>query len=183
MPFVKGKSGNPRGRPKVVGDLRELARRFGREGIDLLIAIARDKDQPGRARVEAVKEVLNRGFGKIVAGNDVMFLGAASQRNSDGGEVQICVAFGKPPVPLHEFANRAPEPAPPSAPRLEDLRPDSVASKRERLEEELRRSEAEISRLRAMQEQRLVDIEPTRTWPTDRQSGDGLGWPGRMGPR
>jgi hypothetical protein len=50
MTFRKGVSGNPRGRPRIVADIRDLCRKFGAEGVELLADIARDRDQPGRAR-------------------------------------------------------------------------------------------------------------------------------------
>jgi hypothetical protein len=179
MAFRKGVSGNPSGRPRLVGDLRDLARKFGPEGVKILANIARDADAAPRARVEAIKELFARGYGRIVSATDMMFLAAASERNVEGGEITIAVGF-KSPEPLDEFASRAPEPAPLGTSRIEDMRPDVVASKRAALEEELRRNEAEIARLRAMQEQRVVDIKPDRSWPMDRPSDAGE-WPGRKG--
>lgn len=64
MPFVKGQSGNPGGRPKLIGPLRELAQTHAEDAVSTLAAIMRASDQPPAARVAAAKELLDRGFGK-----------------------------------------------------------------------------------------------------------------------
>ena len=38
-PFQKGRSSNPGGRPKIVGEVRELARQQAPEAIDALVRI------------------------------------------------------------------------------------------------------------------------------------------------
>lgn len=64
MPFVRGQSGNPSGRPKVDFEVRQLAREYGREAIEKLAAIMRG-DNPSLARA-ACEALLDRGFGKPV---------------------------------------------------------------------------------------------------------------------
>jgi hypothetical protein len=46
MPFEKGKSGNPGGRPKVIGEVQALARQYTTEAIETLRDIMRDKKAP-----------------------------------------------------------------------------------------------------------------------------------------
>jgi len=64
MPWVKGASGNPGGRPKELPDVRALARSRGKEAIDTLYAIVRDKKAPAAARIAAATALLDRGYGR-----------------------------------------------------------------------------------------------------------------------
>lgn len=59
-----GQSGNPSGRPKVIGELRDLARAYTIEGLETLAEVMRDKAAPPAARVAAVAHILDRGYGK-----------------------------------------------------------------------------------------------------------------------
>ena len=52
-PFPKGVSGNPGGRPKVLGDVQELARQKSPEAINTLSNIMHDEKAPPAARVAA----------------------------------------------------------------------------------------------------------------------------------
>ena len=60
----KGQSGNPGGRPKVIGDLQEQARQWAPEALDALREIAASRDAPPSARVSAAVALLDRGYGK-----------------------------------------------------------------------------------------------------------------------
>jgi hypothetical protein len=61
-PFQKGI--NPGGRPKVLGDVQELARERSPEAINILATVMRDEKAPPAARVAAANSLLDRGYGK-----------------------------------------------------------------------------------------------------------------------
>lgn len=62
MPFEKGKSGNPGGRPKEIHEVKELARAHTKEAIDRLVHWMRSND--AKASVSASQALLDRGYGK-----------------------------------------------------------------------------------------------------------------------
>ena len=62
-PFVKGQSGNPGGRPRIVGELRDLSRAHAPAAIQELARLAL-KAKSETARIAAIRELLDRGFGK-----------------------------------------------------------------------------------------------------------------------
>lgn len=64
MPWQKGQSGNPGGRPKAMRDLTDLAREHSPAAIETLASIMSDEDAPETARVSAATAILDRGWGK-----------------------------------------------------------------------------------------------------------------------
>jgi hypothetical protein len=72
-PFQPGQSGNPGGRPAIVGELRELARSHAPEAVAELARLAKDAKSE-TARIAAIKELLDRAYGKptqfVAAEND-----------------------------------------------------------------------------------------------------------------
>jgi hypothetical protein len=63
-PFQKGKSGNPGGRPKVVAEVKELARAHTGQAIETLVSIMTNPKSVPAARVSAANSLLDRGYGK-----------------------------------------------------------------------------------------------------------------------
>jgi len=49
---------------KTEAELRSLARSYTTEGIRILAAVARDEAQPGQTRINAVKMMMDRGWGR-----------------------------------------------------------------------------------------------------------------------
>jgi hypothetical protein len=75
--FRQGQSGNPNGRPKVVAEIRDTARQYGADCIAQLVNMAGINGTRGASneavRLGAVRELLDRGFGKAtqhIAGDE-----------------------------------------------------------------------------------------------------------------
>ena len=63
LKFRKGQSGNPGGRPKVLGEVQELARQHAPAVIVELARLAL-KAKSETARIAAIRELLDRGYGR-----------------------------------------------------------------------------------------------------------------------
>ena len=61
-PWQPGQSGNPSGRPRVEGEIRELARQYGAEAIAKLVHWMRCPDP--KFSIAASGELLARGYGR-----------------------------------------------------------------------------------------------------------------------
>lgn len=77
--FIKGTSGNPIGRPRVILTVRDIAREHTNEAIETLAAIMRDAEAPAAARISACTELLNRGHGRPVDQRAMLMIGAQLQ--------------------------------------------------------------------------------------------------------
>lgn len=62
--FKPGQSGNPKGRPKVLAEVKDLARGYTKEAIRTLADIAQNTKANASARVAAASAILDRGWGK-----------------------------------------------------------------------------------------------------------------------
>lgn len=72
--WAPGVSPNPGGRPKVIADIRDLAREHSRTAIQALVDIA-ERGEHEAARVSAATALLDRGWGRPtqpLAGDDDM---------------------------------------------------------------------------------------------------------------
>ena len=62
--FKPGVSGNPGGRPKVIGEVRDLAREHTVTAIDTLVSIMCNENAAAAARITAAQAILDRSYGK-----------------------------------------------------------------------------------------------------------------------
>jgi hypothetical protein len=78
MPFEKGESGNPGGRPKEVAEVRGLAKQHGPAAIEKLVELMGSINE--RTAVAACEAILNRGYGRPT--------GSVSVSGEEGGPVE-----------------------------------------------------------------------------------------------
>ena len=92
MPFKKGQSGNPGGRPKVIAEVKELARAHTGEAIETLVSIMTNPKSAPAARVSAANALLDRGYGKPP--QHITGEGGAFVRRSPARALQNCGGVG-----------------------------------------------------------------------------------------
>jgi hypothetical protein len=88
--FRKGVSGNPGGRPKVEGQVREIARRYTSMAIETLAAIMVDEKAPPAARVTASIAILDRGYGRPAQALDLNLARKRFKEMTDEELTAIC---------------------------------------------------------------------------------------------
>ncbi|MBK9617261.1 MAG: hypothetical protein IPO35_17850 [Uliginosibacterium sp.] len=67
MAFVKGKSGNPSGPPKIPVEVKRLAKAYTEDAIKTLADVMNNVEAPPGARVTAAEKLLDRAWGKSEA--------------------------------------------------------------------------------------------------------------------
>jgi hypothetical protein len=84
-----GQSGNPGGRPKVLAEIRNLAREHGPKAIERLVALMHSKNES--VAVRAAEALLDRGYGRPMQGMEL------SEQEAPPKHTAIQVTFVTPP--------------------------------------------------------------------------------------
>lgn len=92
-PFPAGMSGNPGGRPKVIAEVRDLARQHTRKAIQTLVKVM--SGESDSARVAAANALLDRGFGKARTDQPVTLDEMDGALADQGRAVLSAMASGK----------------------------------------------------------------------------------------
>src|SRR6516225_500587 len=100
MPWVKGHSPNPGGRPREVADIRKLARSRGKAAIDTLYEIMTDTKAPPAARIAASVALLDRGYGR--------------PEQSFTGALNVAYSISDQPMSAEEWVRQYATPSPES---------------------------------------------------------------------
>ena len=69
MPFVKGVSSDPTGRPRESAEIKALARERSPEAFECIVTLMKDADP--RVRLAAAQAVLNRAWGKLAQATEL----------------------------------------------------------------------------------------------------------------
>lgn len=107
MPFKKGESGNPNGRPrKAIADLSREARRYAHLALGTIVEICKKGTE--RNKLAAAMALLDRGYGKPVTAIDLI---TAGRKLSELTPMELEMLEAR----LISAATGEPEPQPPQS--------------------------------------------------------------------